>query len=119
MSEASVVVQDGSSRRGSRTAARQAWSERLARFPGSGLSSAQFCAQEGVALASFYAWKRRLTAGDAAPAAGAGARLLSVRVAAAAAAVEVVLPCGAVLRLPSGSDLTFVRALVEALGGVA
>src|SRR5947199_319176 len=44
----------------SRAATRQAWVERLARFPDSGLSPAQFCAQEGVSLPSFYAWKRRL-----------------------------------------------------------
>lgn len=53
MSDASVVANQGPSRHGSRAAARQAWAERLARFPGSGLSAAQFCAQEGVALASF------------------------------------------------------------------
>src|SRR5262245_182081 len=43
-------------------ATRDAWAERLARFPNSGLSPAQFCAQGGVSLPSFYSWKRRLTA---------------------------------------------------------
>ena len=91
----------------------------MARFPGSGLSAAPFCAHEGVALASCYARKRRLAASDAATAAAAGARLLSVRVAAPAAAVELVLPGGAIRRLPPGSALPFVPARVEALGGVA
>ena len=93
--------------------------ERLARFPASGLSAAAFCAQEGVALASFYAWKRRLAGADPTPQQGCGPRLLCVRVAAPGPAVELVLPCGAVVRLLPGSDLTFVRALMDALGGVS
>jgi transposase len=106
-----------------RVATRQAWVERLARFPDSGLSPAQFCTQEGVSLPSFYAWKRRLAteALDPAPAApptgDAGPRLLPVRLPAPAALLELVLPSGAVLRIPPGSDLAWVRSLVEALGG--
>ena len=99
---------------------RAAWAERLARFARSGLSPTQFCAAEGLALPSFYAWRRRLAAdvswdatesGDA----DGGPRLLPVRL--PPAAVELVLPGGAVLRLPPGCDLAFVRALVEALEG--
>jgi hypothetical protein len=98
--------------------------ERLARFPDCGLSPAQFCAQEGVSLPSFYAWKRRLATqaldpAAAAPADGdAGPRLLPVRLPAPAAALELVLPGGAVFRIPPGADLTWVRSLVEALGDV-
>ena len=44
-----------------RAAVRQAWIDRLARFASAGLNTAQFCAAEGVSLASFYLWKRRLT----------------------------------------------------------
>ncbi len=100
----------------SRAATRQAWAERLARFSASGLSPAQFCTHEGVSLPSFYAWKRRLA--TAAPAAGeAGPRLLPVRLPAPAAAPELILPGGAVLRIPPGADLAWVRSLVEALGG--
>ncbi|HET8681725.1 MAG TPA: hypothetical protein VFM54_07600 [Micromonosporaceae bacterium] len=104
----------------SRAAVRQAWAERLARFPASGLSPAQFCAHEGVSLAAFYSWKRRLAAAEP-PADGPvlpvpGPRLLPVRLAAPDRAVELVLPCGVVLRLPPGCDLAFVRALMDALG---
>ena len=105
-------------------ATRQRWSDRLARFPASGLSPAQFCAAEGVSLPSFYAWKRRLAADRRPPraaepptAAGRAPRLLPVRLPAAGAAVEVVLPTGALLRIPPGSDPAFVRALAQALGG--
>jgi hypothetical protein len=96
--------------------------ERIARFPDSGLSPAQFCAAEGVSLPAFYAWRRRLAAdahGSAPPQAqqDAGPRLLAVRLEGSAAPVEVVLPTGAILRLTPGADLTWVRCLLAALGG--
>ena len=46
----------------SRAATRTLWIERLARFPQSGLTAAQFCAIEAISLPSFYSWKRRLAA---------------------------------------------------------
>lgn len=51
--------------------ARQLWSDRLRRFRDSGLTAAAFRAREGVSLASFYAWRRRLR--DLARIAGTGA----------------------------------------------
>jgi transposase len=122
MSEAIVAATAPPRPLRSRAATRQAWVERLARFPDSGLSPAQFCTQEGVSLPSFYAWKRRLATEALDPAAppdgDAGPRLLPVRLPAPAAALELVLPGGAVLRIPPGADLAWVRSLVEALGGV-
>jgi hypothetical protein len=123
MSEAVGASPSPPQRSRSRAATRQAWVERLARFSESGLSPPQFCTREGVSLPSFYAWKRRLATAalDPAPApsrAGhAGPRLLPVRLPAPAAAPELVLPGGAVLRIPPGADLAWVRSLVEALGG--
>lgn len=105
-----------------RAAARQLWVERLARFSASGLRPAEFCAAEGVSLPSFYSWKRRLTTPSRATDTPATAeptptpRLLPVRLASAPAPLELVLPGGAVLRIPPGSDLAFVRSLVAALG---
>ena len=122
MSDHATAVTPPSRPDRSRAAVRQAWVERLQRFPDSGLGPAQFCAAEGVSLPSFYSWKRRLAAEAAypatapAPADDLGPRLLSVRLQ-AAAPVELVLPSGAVLRLGPGCDLAFLRALVEALGG--
>lgn len=104
-----------------RGTARQLWADRLARFSGSGLRPAAFCAAEGVSLPSFYCWKRRLKAEGRSPDTEQnadrqpGPRLLPVRLA-PAAAVELVLPSGAVLRVPPGCDPAFVRALVAALG---
>src|SRR5437763_5679827 len=87
---------------GSRAAARQLWVERLARFSASGLRPAEFCAAEGVSLPSFYSWKRRLNPEGPSPDTEhncdlqPGPRLLPVRLASAAAPVELVLPGGAV-----------------------
>ncbi len=46
----------------SRAFTREVWRDRLARFPQSGLTPAQFCAIEAISLPSFYSWKRRLAA---------------------------------------------------------
>jgi hypothetical protein len=105
----------------SRAATRALWMDRLARFPSSGLTVAQFCATETVSLPSFYFWKRRLAAEAQAattqePSADRGPRLLPVRLQPSAPAIELVLSNGAVLRLPPGCDLTWVRSLVAALG---
>jgi transposase len=122
MSEPTTAPTPASGPPRSRAATRQTWVDRLARFPHSGLSPAQFCAHEGVSLPSFYSWKRRLSAGgsgsDTEPVDGPdpGPRLLPVRLSPAPAPVELVLPTGAVLRIGPDCDLTFVRSLVEALG---
>jgi hypothetical protein len=106
----------------SREAVRQAWVERLARFPAAGLTTAQFCAAEGVSVASFYLWKRRLAATDhpnaPAPLSGQepGARLLPVHLHNPAAPVELVLPGGAVLRISADADEATLRCLFRLLG---
>lgn len=122
MSEAAVVPTAPLPPPGARASTRQLWEERLARFSCSGLRPAEFCASEGVSLPSFYSWRRRLDPDHRTTTAAAttdptpGPRLLPVRLPAAAAVVEVVLPSGPVLRVSAGCDLGFLRCLVEALG---
>jgi hypothetical protein len=102
----------------SRAATRELWLDRLARFPSSGLTVAQFCAIEVCSVPSFYTWKRRLAA-EALPqesAAQQALRLLPVRLQPSAPMVEIVLSAGAVLRLLPGCDVQWVRSLVAALG---
>jgi transposase-like protein len=41
-------------------AKRQAWRERLERFTRADMTVAEFCAEEGVSVASFYQWRRKL-----------------------------------------------------------
>ena len=45
-------------------AARQLWEERLDRLEASGQSVKDFCAAEGLNVASLYQWRRRLRSGD-------------------------------------------------------
>lgn len=100
----------------SRANARQVWTERLQRFADCGLPVSAFCQKEGVSVQAFYHWKQKLrslppSSADDSP------RLLPVRLLdQPQVPVEVVLPCGAVLRLAPGCDLAFVRSLVSALG---
>jgi transposase len=122
MSESAPVPTDTPCVPRSRASARQDWVERLERFTHSGLAPAPFCAAEGVSLPSFYSWRRRLATEQHASATDPTLdtqpqpRLLPVRLASANAVPELVLSSGTVLRIPPGSDLAFVRALVEALG---
>ena len=45
-----------------RIANRLAWANRLGRFKQADQTVAQFCADEGVSVASFYQWRRKLKA---------------------------------------------------------
>jgi hypothetical protein len=106
----------------SRDATRQAWVERLHRFAAAGLSTAQFCAAEGVSVASFYLWRRRLARADSCSAPAdcsgrePGPRLLAVHLPERHATVELVLPTGATLRLGAGADEATLRCLLRLLG---
>jgi transposase len=95
------------------------WQQRLRRFEQSGLSALAFCTEHGLALPSFYAWKRRLrlhaTASGSAPPAN-HTPFVPIRLLPSAAPIELVLTTGAVLRLAPGCDLAFVRSLVASLG---
>jgi hypothetical protein len=122
MSDVVVAPSPAHRSAGSHAASRELWRDRRARFPSSGLTVAQFCAQEAVSVPSFYSWRRRLAATTSATAAAhhtggdPAPRLLPVRLASVPVAVELVLPGGAVLRVVPGADLALVRALVGALG---
>ena len=122
MSESATAPTDTPRPAAARGYARAAWADRLTRFAQSGLRPAQFCAQEGVSLPSFYAWKRRLAANasGATPAANAGAprapRWLPVRLHDAPAPVELALPGGAVVRIAPGADEATLRCLLRLLG---
>ena len=37
-----------------------AWERRIARFSDSGLTVARFCVREGVSIATFHYWQRKL-----------------------------------------------------------
>src|SRR5262245_52302553 len=92
-------------------ATRQRWAERLDRFRSAGQTVAAFCAAEGVSVPAFYAWKRLLAAEAAGP--PDPPALVPVRIAAATAAAELVLPGGAVLRFAAGTDPAVIAGVVR------
>jgi transposase len=91
--------------------AAQRWQQRLHRFARSGLTVAAFCTREGIAPATFHAWKRRLR--DAAAPQFVPVCLTEPT---APTPVELVLPSGCVLRLAPGCDAAWVRQLLDLLG---
>ncbi|CEF48206.1 unnamed protein product [uncultured bacterium] len=96
-------------RRRDPAATRWLWADRLARFRAADQSVAEFCAAEGVSVPAFYQWKRVLAAEAAGPA--DPPPLIPVRLAAAPAPIELVLPGGAVLRFAAGTDPAVIAAV--------
>ena len=96
------------------------WRQRLERFARVGWPVTRFCAAEGVSVASFYLWRKRLTAVElpaAAPprsTATKGHVFAPVRLVGAAPLV-VELPGGTRLQVPAGD----VAVLRVALGEIA
>lgn len=95
------------------------WREVIERQQASGQSVVGFCSQEGLAPASFHAWKRRLR--QARRETGekvSGPALIPVQIvdtpAAGMGSLEVQWPDGAVLRV-QGFDAPIIGAVVAAL----
>ncbi|WP_433928250.1 hypothetical protein AB3662_16970 [Sorangium cellulosum] len=104
------------------------WRDRVARWHKSGHSARVFAEQEGVNAGTLYSWSRRLgmrrseyrqrSEGATLP------TLLPVVVAqagatapASSAPLEIVLPDGAVVRVPPSFDEATLARVVRALGG--
>jgi hypothetical protein len=92
-----------------------AWERRIKRQRRSRLSVTEFCSQEGVSSASFYAWRRRLLREESA---GPHSRLfVPIELptpAIIAGGVRIELPGGAVLSLPADAPLELVTAAIRA-----
>ena len=97
----------------------QFWRETLAAFEKSGLSVRAFCTARDLPETSFFNWRRTLRKRDRqrpAPRSG-GVRqptLVPLRVV-PNAVLEIVLPTGLIVRVPAGSEVSMVAALVTAL----
>ena len=93
------------------------WRERLDRFDQSELTVAGFCEQEGCSTASFYQWRRRLR--DAEPPgtpAFVPVELESSDLEIGAdRTVQIDLPGGAIVRIPSGATVAERRELIAAI----
>ena len=103
------------------------WQQRLRRFERSNLTVAAFCQAEDVSLPSFYHWRSKLDAPeepigvrrhvaprDAERTAGSKHAFLPVQVI-AAATIEIHLPNGARLAVPTGDQAT-LEATIAAVG---
>ena len=88
----------------------QRWRELLDAQAQSQLGVRDFCAQRGLKPATFYVWRRRLR-----PVPEPAATFVPVRVV-AAPAIEIVLPAGVLVRVPSGTDPVHLARLVAELG---
>ena len=105
----------------------QFWREAVAAWQESGQTIRAFCAARRLSEASLYAWRRELAQRDRArrPGARKWSRALPKSSRSAAkfvplqvlpsALVEVVLPTGVVVRVPTGVEATAVASLVAAL----
>lgn len=98
------------------------WTTCLARFQDSGMSVAGFCKQEGVSVASFYQWRRKLSERDesgrqvarqSSARSPIGSGFQSVQVLPAASAATIRLPNGVEIEL--GSDLRAFDLLARRL----
>lgn len=108
------------------------WQRQLAGWRRSGLSVRDYCRSERLSEPSFYAWRRVLaerarpgaassgkpTASATAPPAFVPVRLIAEEASTAAAALEVVLRGGRVVRVPAGFAAAALRELVAVLEGL-
>jgi hypothetical protein len=119
---------------------RTRWTKLVADFESSDLTQREFATERGISLSHLRYWIYRLRkesrplvsespkVSDQAPERGAaagGSRLLPVRVVTsapkarhegrAAEVLELVLPSGARLRFPAGTDLGYLRELAASL----
>lgn len=92
----------------------------------SGLSVRAFCAREGLTQSNFYAWRRQLARRDAeggSEQAGSPkfVEVMPPEVPPVATSdevpspLELMLPCGVVVRVPDRFDAKILRRVVEAL----
>jgi hypothetical protein len=95
------------------------WRKRLERFGSSSVSVARFCRREGVSVASFYHWRKKLAAGTDSSAtrrrvASQPCVFQPVTVVPTSPAIAVHLPGPARLEVPLG-DVETLRVVVREL----
>ncbi len=103
------------------------WRETIARRARSGLSVREFCEREGLALSTYHYWRRELARRDAEPVGVSPEKVDSSRPAfvpvslegRSAAAIEIELVDGTIVRVPRGCDAGALRMVLGALGSAS
>lgn len=96
---------------------RSFWQEHLAQWHASGMSQVAYCRQQGLRLAQFGYWKKRLLTARAPATAPAAAGFIAVQMASAGAPLTVVLNDHLRVEVQPGFDPVTLRAVIHALGG--
>jgi hypothetical protein len=96
------------------------WRRMVRQWDNSGLSVRDFCAERGLAEASFYAWRRTITERDAAAVHFVPVRVVPEEQRAATdsgggSGLELVLPAGRRLRIAPGFDAATLQRLLPLL----
>ncbi len=111
------------SRRGERDRAKEwFWRRTVRQWRRSGLSIRDFCAEHDIEEGNFYAWRRTIAQRDqeargrrTRPAVFVPVRVTATAALAQAAALEVVLGQGRLVRVPAGFDVATLRQLLAVL----
>ena len=93
------------------------WRQWITEWRASGLSVRAFCGRRGLATPSFYHWRRVLERRAAEKAAFVPVQVVAEAVPAPAAALEVVLTDGRIVRVAPGFDAATLRQLLAVLEG--
>ncbi len=89
------------------------WRKRLSAWERSGLSIKEFCDNEHVTEATFYKWRRRLTAGSGTS--GASIELVEIGGSEQRTTFELVTAAGVVVRLPPDFSSSTLKRLLDVL----
>ena len=99
-----------------------AWERRIARFGNSGLTVARFCVREGVSIATFHYWQRKIRDVSAKEAAWSTSALPRAHFdpveVVSRQAVTIRFASGAVMEIPEDRE-DLVKAAVRALASEA
>src|SRR5262245_47991869 len=93
------------------------WRRWIGEWRASGLSVRAFCDRRGLALPTFYAWRRTLERRAAEVPAFVPVQVVAEAVPALATALEVVLTDGRMVRVAPGFDAATLRQLLAVLEG--
>jgi hypothetical protein len=97
------------------------WRQQIEGFAGSGLSVKAYCAQQGIAVANWYYWRKRLDKNTQTRVLVSGAEeFVPITLApnrASIPLVEIQLLSGRSLKVSAPLDTSWLRSLVQVLEG--